>query len=325
MVKRLHKKGFENEAIVFIIAMLIIVVVLIIKLSIIKESGTSSVKENGCYLSVQQNANLHLRGLEFPSSVNCPANHLEIETSDDAARKTIADSMYNCWRNYGQGKLNLFKDEGVYCSVCSFIDVKSKEPITGMQEYLAANTVPDNSGSYYSSYLAGYATANAPKVLGTIRSNTDIASIDGIGLTGGKKYAVLFVYARGYDKMKQVTEHLTLQTPESRVGLATGVFIGGTIGAAAATGIMLVMALSGPPGWAGLLVGAVIESSVVISSAGAVAGGVAGGLSGYLGSLSVAQKFPESVSFIVVREWNGVATQDYLKDFGCEHFPAKLE
>ncbi|MBI2143638.1 hypothetical protein HYU17_00610 [Candidatus Woesearchaeota archaeon] len=317
VLKRLNKKGLENETIV-----LLAVVVAMILLSFkfmggVAEASESSADATACKGSVQRNANLHIRGFEFPAAIECPAQDIKITktstpSAQEKAKRRIANAMYDCWNNFGEGKLNLFIDEATYCTVCAFIDIRAGEPVAGLSQYLMDEEIPDRSGRLYIDYLSSFKTSKAEQVLGTLKNTPLLGTVEKGELKKGT-YASIFVYAKGEDQIAEVARHLTAQTAEGKAGLVIGV--GG--GALAAGGTMLAVAsigvVAGPPGW-------------VVLGAGAAAFGVFYGMSEAVSFLTSRDNVPEWAAFTVLREWNGVNSGSMLKnEIGCTYYPAELE
>jgi hypothetical protein len=309
---KLKKRGLENEMVVMLILAVAIAVFSMIFINQTKYSASDSIDVTSCYSSVKLNSNLHLRGIEFPTNINCPARKLEVADNtneaegNNAAAKKVADQMYYCWNQYGEGKLNLFNDDGTFCAVCAFIDVKTPTPIHKFPDYLTTATVPDQSGLDYTSYLTGFSTSKASEVLGVINGNTLLQNKDQAGLPTNKKYAVMFVYARGRDRMQAITDHLTAQTTAGKVGLVAGLAAGAGSWAAVAIGLG---AVTGPIGW--IAAGAGVGTMVAVER---------------ISYMFSAENMPQWMAFTALREWDATTTQDTLKnDFGCDYFPAKLE
>lgn len=308
-----RKRGIEKETLVLLILALAILVWYVGFHKTIRSSADHSVDVTACRASVERNARLHIRGFEFPTSVNCPAESLTI-TDVKTANEKIANSMYDCWYKFGEGKLNLFKDEATFCSVCSFIDVKTDEPVTGLPLYLMDHQIPDKSGRLYYDYLGGFQTEKAKDVLGEMATTRHdvLNSVTQNELTKGG-YAAIFVYAKGKDEFQKVVNHMLLRTTAGELGMAFGVGFGATAGGSAMLTLVGIGVGAGPAGWvalaAGLTIWSIAEAATYILSPDNV---------------------PEWASFIVLRDWDAKKdpdkTADILKnELGCTYFPAKLE
>lgn len=305
-----NKKGLEKVTLVLLVAMLTVLIAYLFFNKGFAEASNKSVDVTACRASVDRNARLHISGFEFPISINCPARNIKITKSDDSAKRTIADAMADCWYQYGEGKLNLFKDEATYCAVCSFISIESEEPIKGLPAYLLTEQMPDGSGEFYHDYLASYKTSKAEDVLGKIKDTQLIEDAAKSEIEGKSTYAILFVYRKGKDEIEKVANHLKLKTAEAKAGLVIGVGAGSVAGASAAVTLISLGVAAGPVGWAALGVGVTVL-------------GISEAASFFLSSDNV----PEWVSYIMLREWSAADTDDnVLKDeLECTYFPAELE
>ena len=312
-----RKKGMEKETLVLLILALVFLVWYVFFYDVYRLSTDQSASVLACKASVERNARLHLRGIEFPTSVDCPAESLAI-TDVKTANEKIANSMYDCWYKFGEGKLNLFTDEATFCSVCTFIDVKTDKPVTGLPIYLMENQIPDKSGRFYSDYLTGVNTPKAEQILGELKKNPVVEDKADGNLEGGTTYATIFVYAKGFDELRKLGETLTAKTFENKAGLMFGALGGLTVGTSLAGGSALiglatVGAVTGPPGW--IIVGGSILVGVTV-----------GAVIGFFES----PDHPESASLIVLREWDTQKDPEKAADIltdqlGCNYFPAKLE
>lgn len=317
-MKLLGKKGIEKESLVlliFVAAVLIFSITVILKGS--AEASESSAEVAACKGSVLRNAQLRISGIEFPTDIHCPTRNVLISDDDtkspDKAKSLIAKEMYYCWDQYGEGKLNLFRDEATFCAVCSFISIDSEAPVTGLLGYLLTEQLPDRSGRLYYGYLSGFTTDKAKSVLGDALKNPELlTAATGIELEKGD-YAIVFVYAKGKDELEKLKRHLSSETFAGQAGFVAGV--GG--GALAAGGTMMALTtigvVAGPPGW-------------VVLGAGAAAFGVVYGMSEGISFIFSPDNVPEWASFIVLRPWNEKETANILQnDLGCEYFPVPLE
>lgn len=313
MKLRFDKRGIEKATLILVISA--VALLLFYLLSVFKgasEAAGSSADLAACKGSVLRNAQLRVGGLEFPTDIRCPARNVAIKDTK-TANDSIAKEMYYCWDQYGQGKLNLFKDEAIFCAVCSFIKVDTDSPVTGLPYYLMNTQIPDKSGRLYYDYLSGFQTDQAQSVLGGALKNPKLLTATKDFQLEKGNYAVVFVYAKGKDELEKLKEHMAKETFAGQVGFVVGV--GG--GALAAGSTMFTLATigiaSGPPGW-------------VILGAGAAAFGTVYAMSEGLSFILSTDNVPEWASFIVLRPWNEKETDSILQnDLGCESFPVRLE
>ena len=151
-----------------------------------------------CRISVERNARLRLGEIAIGPTLDCETRDITIGRgySQDEAKEKIAGEMYACWRQFGQGKLDLFKSEGIYCSICSRIKLETEDDITGFYEYLVKTNVPSLKTTYFE-YLTGFSTPEAGGVI-EVPDEVEIVNLD---LEKGKTYSVIFVYAKGKDEV----------------------------------------------------------------------------------------------------------------------------
>ena len=314
-MKNWHKRGIEKGTLVLLILALLIMIWYFGFQKSTKAYADQSLAVTACKASVDRNARLHIRGIEFPAKVDCPAQSITVNDADSTfqQKEKIARSMYDCWWEFGQGKLNLFSDEGVYCNVCAYVDVKTKDSITGLPDFLLNQQSPDKNGLTYSDYLTSYNTQNAQKIVGEIKTQELVESQYEGKLPGNNLYAVLFVYAKGEDGRKRLKDHFTLNTNiEGQLGLTFGILGGaavgtGLAGTSALVGMATLGAVTGPPGWA------IIGTAVVV-----------GASVGFISSFFATDKNYEWSAFTVLRQWNK-GTDTLLNNFGCNILPSEIE
>ena len=314
LVNLANKKGMSNETLVLFIVTLGLMVGLLFLNKGVGEASDKAAVVTACKASVDRNARLHIGGIDFPTRINCPAREIKITKAgspeaNEKANRIIADAMYDCWYQYGEGKLNLFSDEATFCAVCSFINIKAAEPVTGLTYYLMTEQLPDRSGRLYHDYLASYKTAKAEDVLGKIQNKPFLTELGQHELKAESDYAIVIVYTKGIDELKRIARHILAQSTESKAGYMIGVFGGGLAGAGAFVTLATIGVAAGPAGWVALGVGVTVIG---------IASGIAFLFSG--------DAPPEWASYIVLREWNADETTNILKDeLGCTYYPTKLE
>ncbi len=201
----------------------------------------------------------------FNTKIDCKTQLINIEKKDNEKSKyIISNAMYDCWDQFGEGKLNLFEDENIYCFVCHHIDFKDKNLIIDdFPEFLATRRIPKGKKTYLQ-YLTGYKTENS-QILG-IKDFENIPK-ERIDTSKSNDYAVVFTYIKGKEKIEKFFD----QT--KKIGGGTVAGVGGVL----------------------------IITGVVSTGVGAViiGGGVLALLSGYFGEADL-----EWASFIVLRPYN---------------------
>lgn len=311
------KRGIEKETLILlVVAVLVIVSFLYFNKGIASASDRSGAV-TACRASVERNAHLRLGGFEFPASVDCPARELQVNDKEKA-NQNIAEEMYDCWYQYGEGRLPLFKDDATYCSVCAFVRIKTGESVKGLPYYLMSEQIPGSSGTLYYDYLQGYKTGRAEQAIGMLKDAALLNTTTANELKPGYTYAVIFQYIKGEEHLKKYREHFLAKTPAGKAGFVIGT--AGALGVLAPVGTMAALStigiVAGPPGW-------------VVLAAGATALAVYGAAEG-ITLLFSPDNVPEWASFIVLREWSSDVgdtsfAETVLRDeLGCEYFPTKL-
>jgi len=195
----------------------------------------------------------------------------------------VADEMVKCWNKFHEGKLELFREDKIFCVVCSSLHFETDDDIVlNKIEAVLKSKRLAGKGSYFD-YLTGFSTEKSyvlPKDQEKIVENYNY-----IDTRRSKDYAILFVYIKGRDRVEDFKKKTLGATP----GLVlTGL---GIVGLTVATG------------GAGLVV------------AGAIT--IGGGFTTWLGA-SLTGAEPQWASFVVLRDYN----KDSLEKLGCEELPA---
>ena len=104
----------------------------------LKEIYAKTVGKSTCEASVRTYAALKLRYADFSGDIKCPIVKLKIEDkNEEIVKRKVADAMVDCWDQFGKGKLELFKDDSVYCSICHRITFNKEIKFNGFMRYLA--------------------------------------------------------------------------------------------------------------------------------------------------------------------------------------------
>jgi hypothetical protein len=281
---------------VIIVITLILLIVFVMK---IVQSANSITEDSGC----KNNILLHVAsqkttGGDVATDITCPTKYYTIKTnSEDEVKRALAESMKTCWGTWGKGELQLFSRDDFYCTVCSVTEFENKNmKINDLPQYLTTEK-GINSEQTYAQYLKFYTTQNPDEDYLEQLSQPG----SGIEIDTSKKYAAVFVYAKGGDNIRYLMAQLT---PETTVG---GAAAGGALGVATAyvagVGLTSLGVLSGPPGWMTL----------------AIAGGI--GMAGGAAYTFVAGNNPEYVSIPLLIEYN----EDSLARIGCKEFAVQQD
>jgi len=181
-------------SLVVIIGAVMIVILIMLAMKIAK-AGEKQAYESRCKTSLQAYAKFNK--LPFGSAnadaanIECPTQWLVIpKSSPRMMKRDVADLMVECWGNYGEGKLLLFKaTDDKFCAICSVFQFDDKSVKIDrflsflMTEKTSVRTSDGIALSYFN-YIYG---PNADKSLATMASEGDNTLLD-----GSKKYAVIF-------------------------------------------------------------------------------------------------------------------------------------
>lgn len=301
MILNKMRKKSEIDYFAGVIIMLIILAVFLSLMSYLRKGVEESREDIECRASAEANANLHFLASDFSANINCPAKeilmteNLNEQQGQDNAKRKLANSMHKCWKNFLEGRKQLFGEEKTYCAVCSIINFEQKDKaITGFSGFLSSEKVPGQKATY-SQYLFSQTPEAEKYVKENLAAKTSADSISTIN-----EYSVVFVYAKGEENVKKAVNYL-----------------GGTAPVVAGTGI----------------IGAVGGGAIALYAAGAVAsggtlvlvtvvGGIVGGvLSG--GSLYdyLLEHPPLWMSTVLLTRYSS----DELKNIGCEELPVEQE
>ncbi|MBI4439180.1 hypothetical protein HY640_04570 [Candidatus Woesearchaeota archaeon] len=195
--------------------------ILILALTPGYRQGEDILSRQLCKESVIQHAKLHIKSFNPPAEqIKCPTAYLEIRDDkityeyrgkkkdigvsagkngkEQGIKKAMADEIYNCWEQFGEGKLDLFGGAKKYCNICSVISFKDKDTqVTGFYDYLMKNTVPEpalaKEGVTYLDYMQGYTKKGRydEKDLAENRK-----AIEEMKMDTKSDYSVIFVYAK---------------------------------------------------------------------------------------------------------------------------------
>ncbi|MEW6063493.1 MAG: hypothetical protein AB1571_03955 [Nanoarchaeota archaeon] len=246
----LHKKAVSMHVVELILIVLVLSLVIFFVVYIFKPGIETTSSKSACEQSVLLKAKAKaVPGVSSKVDLQCETTKIEIDEINEKSTKKIADAMYDCWGQFGEGKVDFLSDwdfGGVdtFCFICSKIefDASIKENKIDLGIYLNENNPPLHNVSY-SVYLTG-----------TKGAFTNIPEIKEI--TADKPLYVLFFANKGSDLMTRLKV--------IGGGTATGTFLGcagGLIVGSAFGGIGVI------PGFvigckSGAAVGAVISSVV---------------------------------------------------------------
>ncbi|MBN2454874.1 hypothetical protein JXB11_05005 [Candidatus Woesearchaeota archaeon] len=217
-------------------ALLVLAIILYISTGFLQESEETNYVE-ACKDSVKQNAYSRAAGLNWATSIKCPTKDVMITEKDsEAIKKEVADYMYECWDIYGKGKYDLFPTEranvDTYCVICSRLEFKYDNEVTGFWRYLNDYNAPRQTHSYYTDFKGSNAANAEYEVMEDIEANTENPSgnptqyLDKIDTN--VKYGVIFVYSKETGLWDRWTD-AGIATSVTLIGVTTlgGILTGG--------------------------------------------------------------------------------------------------
>jgi hypothetical protein len=250
-----NKKAEEQNVIVAAILILAFIIIAVIIISKISEvAGTASEKET-CKQSIIMYSTLALGGKPLTDSIKCPTKYLSLSSSKSnlEIQKTIANEMYDCWDNFGQGKLELFdtKNEN-FCVVCSSVSFSgAQKEISGFGGFLAAQKIPGKDETYLEFLGQNFEDYDLLKSQAESPDNT-------FKIDTSEQYAVMFVYAK-QARMSTI----------AKIGIGAGAAAAGVIGIA-----LIASGVGAPIGIAGIAF--IAKTAAVAAAVGGYGGSKAG-------------------------------------------------
>lgn len=234
-----NKKGVAPEYLVIIIIALAVIILFTAFQIKTKQAAQSKIPKSICMSSVYASSGMQQLDI-FAKDIRCPTQDIIIKKGTDAEQKRqLANALSDCWEEFGQGKLELFKESNIYCAVCHTIRFADKgKDLTGFSDYLFnTNMLPPRSDLKYADFLAGYSTPEAEKYAADILKNKGDDTIH-----TDRVYSTLFVYAKGKDSIGKLKD--VLGGPDN-VAIVSGGVAGTTAGI-----IALFVLGTNPVGWA---------------------------------------------------------------------------
>ncbi len=195
-----NKKGMSQEVLVGMILVALALTIYLIFLYNLKSLATSTNEKELCKLSAELNAKrLTILGNDITpglSDLKCPTKKITVK-DPDKIKLILSNQMYDCWDQFGQGKLKFLDPEpNTYCIVCSKIsfegDAKDRK-LNGFLNYLVDTRIRDDSNNpvpgvnyTYYRFLTDYET--------TIGELEKIKSIQSDTIDTGLDYTTVFLY-----------------------------------------------------------------------------------------------------------------------------------
>ena len=133
------------------------------------------ISDTSCSADISQKASFKILGKTMTELDHCEMDFLKIENKKDLenAKEEIANKMYDCWKQFGKGKIDFlgnydFGASDIYCFPCTQVmfseELKDKK-IIDFNKYLDESIIP-NENMTYTQFLADSKEAklNVPKL-----------------------------------------------------------------------------------------------------------------------------------------------------------------
>lgn len=275
--------------------------ILIFILSLYLDLQLEKFDEDACRASIKSHELLAKRGVQITGAeFNCPTEYNTLDTDDEMEIKyKIADEMVECWDDFGNGRLVLFDDEMVYCSVCNVVDFRHKDiSVDGFTTFLGTRLAPDKNVTYMD-HLMGYEVPRTREYLDDPSIYDQEKSRLENQIDTSKNYSIVYIHAKGEKKIAQLKQALGGKT---RTSVIMGMGVLGT-GAAVTAGIIIAT----PVGWA---------AGTAIAVTGGIISLVAGAWTGI--TTFVAGEEDHHIAFVLLKEH----TASEFDELGCDYFPS---
>lgn len=250
-----------TRSMVAIVVLLLTALLILTNLGKIKEIYAGAMEKQTCKTNVKAHSMLKLRYADFSGEINCPTVPLKIDDkNEEIAKKKLAGALYDCWDQFGEGKLELFSGDSVYCHICHRITFGEKIKINGLTTYLATHNAPNQKISYLQ-YLTAERTQNS-EVLNEFEKKNIVDTIDA---SKNKEYAIVFTYIKGKKYLDEYLEKAKYTAPGiGLIALGFGVIkVGGALGGVVSATVI------------GLPAGILIAKGSLLTGGFMMAGGVA--------------------------------------------------
>jgi hypothetical protein len=219
----------------------------------LKDIYTGAIDKGACKSEVIAHSKLKLRYIDFSDDISCPTIPLKIDNhNENVVKRKIADSMYDCWDQYGRGQLELFTDENNYCAICHRISLDEDVKFSGLSEYLAQNNHPSQDISYLQ-FLTTEKTQNS-EYIEEFENRNIINSVDA---SVNSEYAIVFTYIKGKKNLEEFTKKVAYTAPGVGLTAVGAGLIYYSPGVTAAVSATLTPAVGVPAGAAVLTLGTI--------------------------------------------------------------------
>lgn len=305
-LKMNSKRGLINKFVVYLVLMVVITIAMLLFEGNVRDMYEKSTEKNICKTSIMMQDKLAFKSFSLASDIHikCPTKEIEIDNKEpEQVKYMFAKELYSVCDEFNRGKINLFGDEEkIFCVIRDVISFKNKDQkISGLTEYLIEEKPRNKEESYYD-YCKPYETGRISNIYEKI-PEWQKQDINKEPIDTNKKYAIIFVYAKGEEELREVYNFFVGGSAGHKtmyVGIGTIVLGALVVGAAPA--IIVVGTFVRSVGWA------VVTSGTHIFQMG--------GLYNFLTNPDLKQEWG---SFFWVREYD----EDELAKLGCDYLPAK--
>ncbi len=305
---------FIQNKLVQVIFFLIILSLLGVLVYTVTDTIQEATRYRTCKTSVQTHAKLLDNGLKAKvEEIKCPANKITLKGNEQKVKGQLAEEMRECWDLYGEGKLNLFNGDGVFCSVCSIIEAEETKEVTAFRKYLVDAYVPGKGYSYLS-YLQDFESQDAKIVQDYEQAISRESVNEKMIFNDDERYAVIFVDIKGQDLLSNYIK----RSPQFAAAGGTMVVGAATAitgaGIAVATGVFFI---KGGLGASATGIGATV--GLVTAGVGTLL--VIGGGAYAAIQARIAAKDFEHYSEVLLRPYTN---ETLTKEINCTHIPVRL-
>ena len=201
-------------SLVSVVVLLMSAVIFLMFEANLRGAYAESVAKNTCKASVRAHAALKLRYADFSGEIKCPTVKLNIDdNNENAAKKKIADAMFDCWDQFGRGSLELFGDKSIYCAICHRITFDKELKINDFTKYLESEKAPGQEIRYLQ-----FLTTEKTENVDFLKESENRKIEDTIDASKNKEYAVIFTYIKGRENLKYYAEKAQFYLPGFGLG-----------------------------------------------------------------------------------------------------------
>ena len=218
----MSKKAMSEIVLVSLIAAVVGLIIMGWAVNSIVDTIKSTTDKEACRASVELKAQTILGIIKYQGNIplKCNVQSIEIKNTGEFKKvdETIANAMYDCWYQFGEGKIDFLNTydltDNRYCFLCnkiSFDDSIKNKNIVGLDNYLKEQKIGGGSSITYADYfytdssnkdLSQFNNFNTNKPLYILyyvdRNNIKSASLAGSPILGCAAGAAIGVWALGF-------------------------------------------------------------------------------------------------------------------------------